>query len=47
MVFRETNPSVQVKQAGGGAVLVGRLVGVEEVPDLFEKKRGLKYNFLV
>ena len=39
VVFRETNPSVQVKQAGGGAVLVGGLVGVEEVPDLLEKKR--------
>ena len=41
VVFRETNPSVQVKQAGGGAVLVGGLVGVEEVPDLLEKKKGL------
>ena len=41
VVFRETNPSVQEKQAGGGAVLVGGLVGVEEVPDLLEKKKGV------
>ena len=47
MVFRETHPSVQVKQAGGGAVLVGGLSGVEEVPDLLEKKRVYNTIFCV
>ena len=45
VVFRETDPSVQVKQAGGWAVLVGGLVGVEEVPDLLEKKRGTQVQY--